>query len=96
LWVHCKDIDSFFVCRNLRSFCHTADPFCLIHNYSPINNYLPLVWVHDLSLNLNHISVIPLLSIQDIDNFDLGQAKNIYGICTDYPNYLSEKLYGQK
>ena len=28
---------------------------------------------------------------EDIDNFDLNRAKKIFGICTDYPDYLKDK-----
>lgn len=51
------------------------------------------MWVHDLSLELTEDSIIPLLSKEDIDNFDLERVENIYGICTDYPQYLEEQLY---
>ena len=84
LWIHCKDIESFSYCKNFKSFCHTGDPFVLVSNVC--------VWVHDLNLKLTDISIIPLLSKKDIDNFDLSRAKNIYGICTDYPRYLKSKL----
>lgn len=91
LWVHCKDIQSFFYMPDFKCFCHTADPFCLVTPGS-YPAYPGWVWVHDLSLELTNLSIIPLLSKEDIDNFDLDRAKNIYGICTDYPEYLKSKL----
>jgi glycerophosphoryl diester phosphodiesterase len=91
LWVHCKDIQSFYYAPDFKSFCHTGDPFVLVTPGS-YPRYQGWVWVHDLDLELTNLSIIPLLSKEDIDNFDLRRAKNIYGICTDYPNYLKSQL----
>lgn len=94
LWVHCKDIESFFYAPDFKCFCHTNDPYVLVTpgSYPAYNGW---VWVHDLELELTNLSIIPLLSKEDIDNFDLNRAKKIFGICTDYPNYLKEKLNDQ-
>lgn len=91
LWVHCKDIESFFYAPDFKCFCHTGDPFVLVSpgSYPEYNGW---VWVHDLELELTNLSIIPLLSKEDIDNFDLSRANKIFGICTDYPYYLKEKL----
>lgn len=91
LWVHCKDIESFFYSPTFKCFCHTSDPFTLVTPGS-YPNYQGWVWVHDLSLELTNLSIIPLISKEDIDDFDLDRTKTIFGICTDYPCYLKEKL----
>lgn len=83
LWVHCKDLESVAYCEKLRVFCHTQDPFCIV--------YPKHIWVHDLSLKLNKNCIIPLLSKEDIDNFDFTRVDDLGGICTDFPKYLKEK-----
>jgi hypothetical protein len=95
LWMHCKDILSFSYCSGGRAFCHKSDPFSIVTNGPWISSNNGFMWVHDLSLELTRDSVIPLISKEDIDNFDLERAKCIYGICTDYPNYLKEQLSDQ-
>lgn len=93
LWAHCKDIESFTHTSLLRRFCHSSDPFVAV-TYTLSSTHAAWVWVHDLSLELNNYCIIPLMSKKDIDNFDL--TRKVYGICTDYPIYLGEKLNEQK
>ncbi|MEK6883441.1 MAG: hypothetical protein AABY22_27690, partial [Nanoarchaeota archaeon] len=84
---HAKDIESGIRLRKLNSeikyFMHLGDPFVLISN--------GLVWVHDLSLLSNDRCIIPLIDKNSIDNFDF-KDKMLYGVCTDEPIYLKEKL----
>lgn len=78
LWFHCKDKNSAIELINLNKgfkfFCHTNDDFVL----TSINK----IWVHDLSKNIDGNCIIPLLSIQDLNDYT---KLNPYAICTDYP-----------
>jgi hypothetical protein len=94
LWVHCKDLLAFSYYMEGRAFCHESDPFSIVTN-GMLSTHHGFIWVHDLSLELTIDSVIPLISKEDIDNFDLDRVKTIYGVCTDYPNYLKERLSDQ-
>lgn len=85
LWIHCKDLDSFAVSPgSWNKFCHTQDPVVAV---------LPnKMWVHDLNLELNWKCIIPLLSREDIFEFDLKRLKDCYGVCTDYPFEIEAQL----
>lgn len=81
LWIHCKDIDSYKIVSNIKNsryFCHTSDSFSLISTNQ--------LWVHDISLKLNENCIIPLLSIEDINNF--SYTEKVHAICTDYVKNL--------
>lgn len=82
LWFHCKDLYSATELTRLDSglvkFCHTSDSFVLVSNGT--------VWVHDLNLKLDDLSVIPLLSMSDIQNYN--NNKEVYGVCTDFPKII--------
>jgi|15BtaG_2_1085339.scaffolds.fasta_scaffold00145_11 hypothetical protein len=95
LWIHYKDNVALSYYSGGRAFCHQSDPFSMVMNCPWISSKNGFIWVHDLSLELTNYSVIPLISKEDIDNFDLARARCIYGICTDYPNYLKEQLSDQ-
>lgn len=88
IWIHCKDAESFIYVSNFKTFCHTLDPFTIV----TLTDNNKLLWIHDLSVKLNNFHIIPLISKNEIDNFDLSLVKNVYGICTDYPEYLETKL----
>jgi hypothetical protein len=78
LWLHCKNVEAASALLSMDKytfFCHSDDSFVLTSN-----NY---VWTHDLSINLDEKCVLPLLSENDILNFENGK---VYGICTDYIN----------
>lgn len=85
LWVHCKDLDSATQLLNSKVgfmyFCHNSDSYVLTSN--------GYVWVHDLSLNITNKSIIPLLSLQDINKFN---RKIPYAICTDYVSFCEYNL----
>jgi len=88
LWLHCKDLYSAIKLSELSSendyfnyFCHSNDPYVLTSTKH--------IWVHDLSMNLNDKTIIPLLDKNDI----IGYNNNVvYGICTDYINILKDKI----
>ena len=89
LWLHCKDIDCFSIApKAWRKFCHISDPAVVV---TP-----DFLWIHDLSMELNWKCIIPLLTKEDIDNFDLERTRSgdCYGICTDYPMYLERERNG--
>jgi len=86
LWFHCKDLNSAHALGKLDNtiirFCHSTDDFVLVSNNT--------IWVHNLKLELNSSSIIPLMSIWDIIHFNNNYTdKIIHGICTDYPSKLS-------
>lgn len=84
LWFHCKNLDAAKeLCElsDFKFFCHSKDTFVLTST-----NH---IWVHDLSMNINKVCIIPLLSKEDLSNYE----KNIvYAICTDYINFAEFNL----
>jgi hypothetical protein len=79
LWLHCKNIEAATECWAYHSFCHTGDPF----TYTTTGK----LWLHDLTHELNHNIIIPLLDEESINS--LGSLTgNPYGVCTDYPSYI--------
>lgn len=77
IWYHCKDINSALFLSELNDgyqyFCHTQDSFvCTSRNY---------FWVHDLTNKINENCIIPLISKEDIKNYN---NKEPYAICTDF------------
>ena len=85
LWIHCKDLDSSIQLSKSKNgfmfFCHTSDPYVLTSN-----NF---IWLHDLDLNVSEKTIIPLLSLSDIDEFE----HNIpYAVCSDYISYCEYNL----
>lgn len=85
LWLHCKDLDSALqLSKNVNKFmyfCHSSDPYVLTSN-----NY---IWVHNLKLTLCDKTIIPLLTLDDINKFE---NKIPYGVCSDYITYCEYKL----
>lgn len=77
LWLHCKDIESaqFLAKRGLKHFCHVQDPYVIMSTGH--------LWVHDIRLSLNDNCIIPLLSLEDMQNYSL-YADKVYAVCTDY------------
>lgn len=78
LWIHCKNVEAAHECWAYHSFCHTSDPF----TYTTTGK----IWLHDLSQKIDNDTIIPLISMDDINKHVNG---NPYAICTDYPYYVS-------
>ena len=92
LWLHCKDLDSAIKLSELSNdndyfkyFCHSNDPYVLTSTKH--------IWVHDILMNLNDKTIIPLLDKNDIISY---KNNVVYGICTDYINILKEKVKCKK
>lgn len=85
LWVHCKNLEAAHqlgeLSHELRCFCHTSDSYVWITNGN--------IWVHDVGLTLNDKCVIPLMTKQDIENYNGGV---VYGICTDFVKFAEYNL----
>jgi hypothetical protein len=85
LWIHCKDLESVTQIlknkNNFMFFCHSSDSYVLTSN--------GYVWVHNLNLNINEKSIIPLINTEDIINFN---NKLPYAICTDYVSFCEYNL----
>lgn len=86
LWIHTKNFEalSFFMDQDFKMFYHKEEDHTIIGNS---NN----IWSHNLEEASNK-SIIPLLSMTDIDTFELLTSTEVYGICTDYLDYLKIKL----
>jgi hypothetical protein len=80
LWLHCKNIEAvdYFTQfkTHIKYFCHFSDSYVLTS--------CGKLWVHDLSLSLGDNTIIPLLSAQDIEEYD---GRKVYAVCTDYPRH---------
>jgi len=85
LWIHCKDLESVTQIlknkNNFMFFCHSSDSYVLTSN--------GYVWVHNLNLNINEKSIIPLINTEDIIKFN---NKLPYAICTDYVSFCEYNL----
>lgn len=84
LWMHCKDLQSakeLNLIENAKYFCHKDDPYVLTSTGH--------LWVHDLSMSIDQMCIIPLLSKDDIFKFD---KKLPYAVCTDYVSYAVYEL----
>lgn len=83
LWIHCKNPEAAtFLAKQTDSFqyfCHTHDPFVLTSTGH--------LWIHDLNLELDRNTIIPLLDKSDIDKYS---GKRVYGICTDFVEYCKK------
>jgi hypothetical protein len=82
LWIHTKNFEalSFLIDFNLKTFYHQKENHTIINSCN-------LIWSHELSES-NEKSIIPLLSLEDINNFD---NKKVYGICSDFISFLNRK-----
>lgn len=85
LWVHCKNANAAKylgeAAAGYQYFCHSADSFVLTSTGK--------LWVHDLSIPLGNHSIIPLITIQDIEQYSGPPAA---GYCTDYISYANHFL----
>lgn len=81
LWMHCKDKNSaselIKTNKNFKIFCHSNDPYILTST-----NHL---WIHDLTLDIDKTSIIPLLTIDDINNY---KGNEPYAVCSDYVSII--------
>jgi len=81
IWFHCKDKDSSIKLLELNEgfkfFCHSNDDFILTSTGH--------LWVHNLQGLINETCIIPLLSKDDILNY---QNTPPAFICTDFVNEL--------
>lgn len=79
LWLHCKNLEAAKECWTYHSFCHSFDSF--------VYTSTGVIWLHDLSEQIDHNTIIPLIDKEDIGTFMLSHKKP-FGICTDYPTLL--------
>jgi len=85
LWLHCKNLDAATRLHELgdshQFFCHSSDSYVLCSNGK--------TWVHDLKLNISKTTIIPLLSYEDVNNYN-GLIP--YAICTDFVSFAEYSL----
>lgn len=88
LWIHCKNLEAldFFSGFDIyphifNSFWHENDQFTLTSNQK--------IWqAHTKEVSNN--SIIVDLNLEN--NYNSPELKNVYGVCTDYPVLLKERL----
>lgn len=89
LWIHVKEYAALvWLKENVpesRYFCHKSDDFTLVSNGK--------IWLHDLKNEMNDECVIPLLSINDVQNFNFSMSNLPGAICTDYVAEVQRILY---
>jgi hypothetical protein len=77
LWVHIKEYDALTKIldykEQIRFFCHESDKYTLLSN--------GFVWCHDLTNIMNKNCIIPLLSYEQVIDYN---QKSFYAVCTDY------------
>lgn len=75
--VHIKEIETLnFVLEkkiDIHYFCHQDDDFTFTSNN--------LIWCHNLNLSMNNKTIIPLLSLEQINSYYFD---NIHAVCSDY------------
>jgi hypothetical protein len=81
LWVHTKNFDalSYLIDYDIRSFYHQKENHTII-------NKCNLIWSHEL-VEANEKSVIPLLSLKELNSFTY---KKVYGICSDFISFFNK------
>lgn len=82
LFVHCKNVEAlkFCIINKLIFFYHA------IENHTPIVNS-SLIWTHNLN-ETTDMSIIPLLSLDDLKSLDSYKDINVAGICSDFINFI--------
>ena len=83
LWLHAKDYESlgFLNTTSLEHFWHERDRFTITsHGY---------IWSHDFSEKMNCRCVIPLLSLEEVENY---KQRNFYAVCSDFVFACKEKF----
>lgn len=87
LWVHIKEYEALQIIleykEKIRFFCHENDKYTLLSN--------GLVWCHDLENKMNNKCIIPLLSLEQVENY---KQTGFYGVCTDYV-YVCDKKFSK-
>lgn len=77
LWIHVKEYDALKWlrenCPTAKYFCHESDRYTLVSN--------GMVWSHDLTNDMNHFCVIPLLSREDVHSY---KQTGFGAVCSDY------------
>ena len=88
LWVHIKEYDALIKIldykQQIRFFCHESDKYTLLSN--------GLVWCHDLTNKMNENCIIPLLSYEQVANYN---QESFYAVCTDYVYECKNKFIKQ-
>lgn len=81
LWIHTKNFEAldYLIDKNVRVFYHEQERQTIINNCN-------LIWSHDLDRTSSK-SIIPLLDLTSIQN-NHEQYKHVYGICSDYIDYI--------
>jgi hypothetical protein len=81
LWLHCKNLEAAKECWSYHSFCHTSDSFV----YTSVGK----IWLHDLSMEIDDNTIIPLITLYDIEEMKKTKSiNNAFGVCTDYPSSI--------
>lgn len=77
LWLHCKNKESASELLKtnylFNFFCHFNDDFVLTSTGH--------LWVHNLKCCIDKTTIIPLLSLEDINNYEGDEP---FGVCSDY------------
>ena len=77
LWIHAKDFGAVdWHSRSIvnhKYFCHESDRSTLTSNR--------LIWCHDLSNKMSRKCIIPLLSLDQVNEFNQTE---FYAVCSDY------------
>jgi hypothetical protein len=81
LWIHTKNFEALhhLIDIDVRVFYHEQERQTIINNCN-------LIWSHDLN-NVSSKSIIPLLDLTSVQS-NYQQYKNVYGICSDYVDYI--------
>jgi hypothetical protein len=81
IWFHCKNIDAVILLKsinkNIKYFCHVSDPYVITSTGH--------LWVHNLQYVINDSCIIPLLSLENIKQYN---NRTVYAICTDFASQL--------
>lgn len=85
IWIHAKDFNSLYLLSKINKkiiyFAHQNDDYTLISN--------GMIWCHNYNISLNKKCIIPLITLDQINNF---VDKKFYGVCSDYVVYSKEKF----
>ncbi len=85
IWFHCKNLEAASKLaetgESYKFFCHSSDSFVLTSKN--------LIWVHDLSMELDSRCIIPLLNYVDVERYN---GKIVHSVCTDYITFAEYNL----
>jgi hypothetical protein len=89
LWIHVKEYEALNMLMpfidKLKYFCHENDKFTLLSN--------GYIWSHDLKNKMNNKCIIPLLSKQQVEEYN---QDGFYAVCTDYVYECKKKFIREK